>query len=1657
MRVQISTKFTSTLMHSGKPLATQPSSTHKRPFSDSILDDSKSSYPPRASSIQASKKIRSIYETGVHDSQITSQAWVERLYDAVGQSTYLDSDEHEAEAEALNATPTLANVMSRGNINEYREIVAATEGEYQEIKVEDYMQHEYIPIQCGPSLEMLDTVSVSVQTDSCLISTPKPKTVSIAVQTDITIDDLNRIESDHKNNVLMLNVLKDDQQSLQAAVHVKQREVDDTSAIAKMEIRQLKRERDRANKENEKSQSELEHMRRERNTAVTDARFWRAKFEDVAEKIHQNLVQQSQSNLAQTPINPITTAGSGNSTSADSVSQTTGINDFMESEETDQDHHDDFIEQLHSNSITDMGSSTSNMLNSDPDSSAHLEHEENLQQNSSAIVRNMDSPPPDEHPDTGTPNFVPQIEDIAIATKFIDYMKNATLNSSIEPLPSGFIEQLQHPHEHLLEIDDPDHRLSLDIFLALTNASQESYNQVRDGILRRYPDSGILTYHQVKKMVEQLSGLQALRSTEEGSAAFRYRVNYTKKVLDELEANDGKKISPYTDFFDGTDYLDAVKEGKINDEDIGGISIWDALSKVTSKSNLFLGLVSADTPAMACLTGFVARVPDLQVQVPGPAGHKTCRLKDKHYYPARLKPDNYNVVGSNHPDVDIDDILLHFTSENASKRYQENLNHLIASPNKTQYANRRLETGIVKPSIFSGLSQSHILGIPAIFSGDCMHLPALNMTDLYLSLWRGTIDCDKNDDKSTWDWAVFRNVSVWKAHGKEVAAVTPYIPGSFDRPPRNIAEKISSGYKAWEFLLYFFGLGPCLLYGLLPEKYWMQYCKLAEGILLLLQEEIPPHEIVESNRCISESSTEFEELYVQRKATRIHFVRPSVHGPSHMPHEVLRIGPGIIYSQWTMERTIGNLGEEINQHSNPYANLSNCGIRRAQINALKAMIPDIEPSTKPLPRGAQNIGDGFVMLRARDSIARKVTEIETEAFRVYLEEQGVELDDDFEPHVVRWARIRLPNGQIARSRWKEDLKDLKDVRMARNVKLEFEGETKLAEVHFYTALPVNNEIKYVAVGSFYGQPHEQLRQKSSNRYISVQHFRDIDLAYKPQVHGYGSSSGLQSEESVVPFHVQMMRLKEENQQLKLQNVTLATQVQTWKEAHMLLTQTIKEFRNAVPLKAGISLSTSVTPMPTLSRSKYPKVRFWERSEWISTEQAETKLKKEDMDCDPHIRGELNVGQRFVELESGEPISGSRAKSLRNEAYTCFQGYLDEGKAPATWGQASYEVKAHFISVLTTNFPELCLCEENWKVKHLATNLYPNWKSGKKFTKKTSKHEKLDYATKRPASHVDGPNITNADGTGYQCDDVQPPPSKKAKGAKVVNPIAAARYAQISPNSIEANAEKDIAVDNSNGDAEHQTEALNAQPSQPSSRDLGSRKSSLPPQADETNTQAVDLSSSSISERLIAQGVTPLTRKPITNSPDLNVEAHSTTIQQICEDSSGLEAVISKSPTPPIPIPDDTTSSAVAVPDTLVSVPEATILCTTIPDTNIPCSTASMSPAVDSVPSPMISSTITSSNASEAPISDAGILPTPATNADSVPSSKLKLKKAAIMKPSKSSTPRNLCAIQWCTKNPGGLSTEFAAYWISIQDTPDAEPFKHASREADAAKKNAARK
>ena len=141
-----------------------------------------------------------------------------------------------------------------------------------------------------------------------------------------------------------------------------------------------------------------------------------------------------------------------------------------------------------------------------------------------------------------------------------------------------------------------------------------------------------------------------------------------------------------------------------------------------------------------------------------------------------------------------------------------------------------------------------------------------------------------------------------------------------------------------------------------------------------------------------------------------------------------------------MERTIGNLGEEIRQPSNPYANLSQRGLFRCQVNALTAMIPSLSPPPPSLPRGAVDLGQGYVLLRTQDRYERLMRPQEASALLYYLggalaEGSSESINCNWCPKVTRWAWLRLPNGQVARSHWKESLKPLRRLRIARNVKV----------------------------------------------------------------------------------------------------------------------------------------------------------------------------------------------------------------------------------------------------------------------------------------------------------------------------------------------------------------------------------------------------------------------------------------------------------------------------------------------------------------------------------------------------------------------------------------------------------------------------------------------
>lgn len=144
-----------------------------------------------------------------------------------------------------------------------------------------------------------------------------------------------------------------------------------------------------------------------------------------------------------------------------------------------------------------------------------------------------------------------------------------------------------------------------------------------------------------------------------------------------------------------------------------------------------------------------------------------------------------------------------------------------------------------------------------------------------------------------------------------------------------------------------------------------------------------------------------------------------MHALTHVVLQIIRIGPGSLHSQWTLENYIGNITREIKQHVTPYANVSERAFRRCQVNALKATIPAFADPEPALPSGSIDLGNGYALLRARDRRDRGVTEPEERALRGFLSQHFGFNQPTWTPVLRRWARLAIPTGQVARSAWKE--------------------------------------------------------------------------------------------------------------------------------------------------------------------------------------------------------------------------------------------------------------------------------------------------------------------------------------------------------------------------------------------------------------------------------------------------------------------------------------------------------------------------------------------------------------------------------------------------------------------------------------------------------------
>ncbi|KIN94644.1 hypothetical protein M404DRAFT_167725 [Pisolithus tinctorius Marx 270] len=522
-----------------------------------------------------------------------------------------------------------------------------------------------------------------------------------------------------------------------------------------------------------------------------------------------------------------------------------------------------------------------------------------------------------------------------------------------------------------------------------------------------------------------------------------------------------------------------------------GLPIWNAHTNTRYSSDVYLLFTTADGPGLIYWNGMVGHSGKNGCCMYCGAISR-CKTNGKHYYPALLQPRNHCVCGSDHADIDMFSLLLGGCAE-----YADNLRTIIAMQNPTQWDKKKTDTGLTKPPLILTLQPTHSLGIPLCMTTDIMHL-AGNISDLLISLWHGTIDHVAGDDPEMWPWAVLANEEVWHEHGAAIEQAGHHLPSSYDHKPRNIAEKINTQYKTWEFQLYIFALVPILLYDLLPRLYWVNYCKLVRRLQIMCQHTLTEEQLLDAHALLCSWECEFESIYYQLRECHIHFVRPCIHQVIHLVPEAIHKGPPICYVQWTMEQTIGNLSEQIRQPSKPYTNLSREGICRCQVNSLISIIPELNDSVNRLPYGSLDLHDGFTLLHKHSKTSILPHGDEGAAIVLFLG-PGHPL-----PHIKKWARLCLPNGQVACSAWRESLRPPEQLRVSRNIKCPCDGITRCAKVQYFTRLPVqaadgNWTFTNVAIVRLYSVPDKDLLKLSNHVLLASQLLNAISVIHVKQI------------------------------------------------------------------------------------------------------------------------------------------------------------------------------------------------------------------------------------------------------------------------------------------------------------------------------------------------------------------------------------------------------------------------------------------------------------------------------------------------------------------------------------------------------------------------------
>ncbi|QRV77209.1 Transposase family tnp2 [Ceratobasidium sp. AG-Ba] len=327
-------------------------------------------------------------------------------------------------------------------------------------------------------------------------------------------------------------------------------------------------------------------------------------------------------------------------------------------------------------------------------------------------------------------------------------------------------------------------------------------------------------------------------------------------------------------------------------------------------------------------------------QMKGPNAKVPCRgclqvgcyhYKQRTYYIPLAQPlDPRNPAATT---TSYDPLNLPLRTQNNMKRQIDEMNRQTRPKDYEELAKKY---GISGPSILDRIPS---ISRPSSYPHEFLHLFLLNHGPNLVDLWTGSY---KNiNDAGCEDYLISKRD--WAAIGRETEAANQWLPTAFTRKLPNIqtSPNLYCG-ESWSFWLIY--VGPIVLYGRLPDKYYRHYMEYVNILKCLLEFENTTARIEQLRVEIAGYVERFEEYYYQYNYDRLCVCKLTVHALLHVADDILRCGPVSIYWSFGTERYCREIIACARSMVIPYSAINKYLLQMAQLATVAARFAEIRKS-----------------------------------------------------------------------------------------------------------------------------------------------------------------------------------------------------------------------------------------------------------------------------------------------------------------------------------------------------------------------------------------------------------------------------------------------------------------------------------------------------------------------------------------------------------------------------------------------------------------------------------------------------------------------------------------------------------------------------------------